>query len=124
MNRIIKFRVYDKVSKKMFYSEQCLQGSNGFVEYVTIYTGYTDSDEWRNYTELMQFTGLTDKNGKEIYEGDIVKFDGHSSEDKFIASILFKNGRFIDSYYGYNIGKYREVIGNIYENSELLEESK
>jgi uncharacterized phage protein (TIGR01671 family) len=76
---------------------------------------------------LMQFTGLTDKKGKEIYEGDIIKFGsqlGSISEVKFIE----KNGGFLvkdkfgDWKWLYDVlgSTNSEVIGNIYENPELL----
>lgn len=71
--------------------------------------------------KLMQYTGLKDKNGLEIYEGDICKF-----KDVWPVIVSFKTGNFV-------IGKYEDlllsqchkditVIGNIYQNPELLEE--
>ena len=70
---------------------------------------------------LMQYTGFKDKQGKEIYEGDIVR-----GGDGYIGSVVF------DPADGYGVGnswwsllaKDWEVIGNIYENPELLEEKK
>ena len=73
--------------------------------------------------ELMQFTGLKDKYGKEIYEGDIVSHPNptlNKAEIKFtkgIFRIVAKDGRDDLLYYCHNI---IEVIGNIYENPELL----
>lgn len=83
---------------------------------------------------LMQFTGLKDKNGKEIYEGDILK----RSKEKiisFVAVIEFKNGMFGgitkpgNNHFiemkrlpvcDYDGGGYDEIIGNVYENPDLL----
>ena len=80
--------------------------------------------------ELMQSTGLVDKNGKEIYEGDIIRYKGFFDTIRFINYNL-QLGRLVASYINditdycdFNrewISKY-EVIGNIYENKELLGE--
>lgn len=79
---------------------------------------------------LMQYTGLKDMNGKEIYEGDIVKFaDVVGYVEYYLGSYIIKvrdgYGSFYDFFDFYNekgdLVEELEVIGNIYENPELLE---
>ena len=78
-----------------------------------------------------QYTGLKDKNGKMIWEGDVIKWDYTCNEGKshqvrydvgsacFVAS-REHNGNIIDTVF-YNDGQHAEVIGNIHDNPELLE---
>lgn len=82
---------------------------------------------------IMQFTGLVDKNGKEIYEGDIVHLFGkrHYEGVDYNGCIQFLDGGFCvtDGYKEWGLRRYDlsrcdleiEVIGNIYENLELLD---
>lgn len=73
--------------------------------------------------KLMQYTGLKDKNGTEIYEGDIVKAVGKYDYKFKARQIEFIDGAF--KVIGYGLcAALVEVIGNIYENPELLEASK
>jgi uncharacterized phage protein (TIGR01671 family) len=80
------------------------------------------------FKELMQFTGLHDKNGKEIYEGDIIKPDNSryackvTWSDKYASFVLTREGWAFRHYFGEACDPEDfEVIGNIYENPELLE---
>lgn len=126
--RPIKFRAWDKTNKKMRYFDTCWL----FGEYQSIAwritedskdpddTDYCLSFDNEDLTELMQFTGLTDKTKKPIYEGDVVKsFDGIISEiiwNESVAAFSDTNG----DEWGMIEPSFIEVIGNIYENPELL----
>lgn len=76
---------------------------------------------------LMQFTGLKDKKGVEIYEGDILKLPTFNNQGWFKKAVVtFEDGSFqcdCNLVSKYNV-EHIEVIGNIYENPELLEVSK
>jgi len=76
-----------------------------------------------------QYTGLKDKNGKEIYEGDLLKFDSnYCSEEKLaynlIGNIVFNYDKYIieTKKYAYDLNEIKnrefEIVGNVYENDE------
>lgn len=120
--RQIKFRAWDKKQSKMFFNNDIRFLGNGEYEIwdEKNYAWITDN------CELMQFTGLLDKNGKEIYEGDIVKAIGWKPEN---YKIVFAEGAFccattkqiIDViHFISSKGVNLEVIGNIWENKEIL----
>ncbi|WP_163579094.1 YopX family protein [Gracilibacillus saliphilus] len=123
MNREIKFRAWDTEEQKM------IEWNNEFFYDTSPVTGFT-GDFSNIRFPLMQYTGLHDKNGKEIYEGDVVEFNDLST------FYLFKEqprGRSVIKWderkcgwesprgTSYIEGEKLEVIGNIYENPELLE---
>jgi hypothetical protein len=123
MNREIKFRAWDKRGKKM----QRVGSVHFYETHIEVYCPDALEQPYRNTSiELMQYTGITDKNGKEIYEGDIVS--GRFGINKFVIpsemKMLHTGGESNMSCYGWNFKGYDntqlEVIGNIYENPELM----
>ena len=135
--RKIKFRAWDKETKKMFsvthlqldiYNDKVSFAASEDLEENR--TEFYDMDK----IKLMQFTGLEDKNGKEIYEGDIVSvkylYDKRTTdraqvvwqEDKAGFGLKSLKGLTNEVYELYRVtSKHNlEVIGNIYENKELL----
>jgi len=131
MNREIKFRIWDVGNKEMLEVQELDFEPTFYGGRIAIrpdqYSDYFDTEEMI----LMQYTGLHDKNGKEIYEGDIVYCQTKYGKAK--AIIKFINGKFV-AYWNsalthpenghhiasYEINKRFEVIGNIYDNPELL----
>ena len=110
--REIKFRAWDIEHKKMMYSGKKREEFFFHIE---------ESDgALREWARLMQFTGLKDKKGKEIYEGDIVKFQQQLFEIKLWngSYCLWKIDR-VAWYFHQVLGRDFEIVGNIYENPEL-----
>lgn len=123
--REIKFRAWDK-EKKMWTNWKCYDNMFYFMDKNT--GVWIRDDEFKRFI-LLQYTGLKDKNGKGIYEGDIVNCKEYEccgeivwDEDvpAFMFDVLEKNGDFYSEWLNEYVDVI-EIVGNIYENPELLE---
>jgi hypothetical protein len=129
--REIKFRAYDDFQKKYVFVGFHIVGEVtcfGGMEHVIQETakermparGYkTTLEAWNDFS-FEQFTGVRDKDGKDIYFGDLVRapsgniFEVIWYEDEMRIALKYK-----DTIYNFNAGLY-ELVGNIHENPELL----
>lgn len=130
LSREIKFRVYNQDWKMMVLPEDIyyikFNGENNQATDVafniTTTDGVRNNEIWEDTEDIvfMQFTGLHDNNGIEIYEGDLLKNGGNNPP----AEVIYKDGCFYAGRYGCELWRYsgnnKEIIGNIYENPELL----
>ena len=129
MNREIKFRAWHPLLKKMLGMFEAMT----YQPFTPDFFSRHEDHKW----VLIQFTGSLYKNGKEIYEGDILKYNFWNKSG--IGYVTFENGAFGINQYSKDIEMYYhspfsswdepekdclpfiEVIGNIYQNPELLE---
>lgn len=122
-----KFRVWDKLDKEIYEAGE-IHWFRGEFDFIG--DGITfkrDADE----VELMQSTGLFDRNGKEVFVGDIVKCTRGCLHEVYLEKEY--GGTFIGGMpavylkglsEGYAWTGYEEIIGNVYENPELLEDKQ
>ena len=134
MSREIKFRVL--IDNKIYYQDKYEPYGDNLAsidickETITITSFYNYENVYRfEYEEvkLMQYTGVKDKNGKEIYEGDIVVLNNIKNDNMRIVRYEHSSYRLE----GWGLredlsnaeARFLEVVGNIYENKNLLEEN-
>jgi uncharacterized phage protein (TIGR01671 family) len=137
--REFKFRVWDTKHKKFLIGIPPMEymldhdewSHRDIEEDPCVYLNNVFSKDFNGRLIFQQYTGLTDKNKKEIYEGDIVKFSRLFEKERQIKElksfVRFHNGQFGFDLIGFNDMFFTlsdecgiEVIGNIFEHPELL----
>ena len=112
--REIKYKAWDMKKKEWVIKPTTLQD--------LVAEEYYPAD-WVDKVIWVEYTGLKDKNGKPIFEGDVLS--PNTEDDKSKLEVRFEEGAFVTSF-GTNIkevSKLCEVIGNIYENKDLLNDT-
>lgn len=134
-NSRFKFRAWDKEYNFMIepddiapFNYELITGNGRVMEIEERHSVMGTETNFNDISDkriLMQFTGLKDKNGKEIYEGDILDWEVNSSNDMYLGAgevvyiegAFWACGRYLSEMVRYHSA---EVIGNIYENPNLL----
>lgn len=127
MIRQLKFRAWDKLEKRFIYPDKGYQG-HYFLDLNGRFHNLQNGSGGDEYV-VQQWTGSKDKNGKEIYEGDIIRGKFRDTDYNHLKTI---NAEviWIERYASFNIGieewRYSgepvTIIGNVFENSELLKQ--
>lgn len=133
--RDIKFRAWDKAGKMIAVGDLQFINNGIWVTSSRDKRGFSTTIQDGAGCTLMQFTGLKDKNGKEIYEGDLLTGETYYEADNDAREWTFSNPAVVKwmeneaGFYPFTLNiRWRcdvvnvEVIGNIYENPELIQE--
>lgn len=130
-NREIKFKAWDYTNKKIYPVEMIDWDSRG--GHVGLFIPKEGNEPWttmrvpKGNVALMQYTGLKDKSGVDIFEGDIVRENRGSADIIFtVEPTEYLGFYFKNKVYGHDVdnGNRLEVIGNIYENPEFLDKGR
>lgn len=136
---MIKFRAWDKVSETMHRVEGIRFGINGarVISFVEMNRYNNNHTRWHTDVELLQSTGLKDRNGAEIFEGDVIDKGYHNlSIENRVGYVKFSQGGDSDGWAHGNwlgwitnnndslldVHEHCTVLGNKYEHPHLLEE--
>lgn len=138
--RNFKFKAWVKTEKRMIETDNLLDidYENGVVMTQQVYfeNGLPVDRDLDNFVfeeiELMQATGLFDKKGVEIFDGDILANLDESGDELVYLYVIYKDGKFMaveNEEHGYSADlidctTYHSVVGNIYENEDLLKGTK
>ena len=131
--REIKFRSWvenDNVKDSIYpFMNYRVEFTGGAINDIFATSGKNPQNPYGNRITYMQYTGLKDKNGREIYEGDIVMQLSERTYDSLTGVVKFIDGSYVietadgkNGGYLFNELAFNVLIGNIYENPELLEE--
>lgn len=130
----LKFRAWDRLRKEMNYKVMVGNCDTDDENWTCPVIWIEDRKKWLHfddYDSIMQSTGLKDKNGQEVFVGDIIKCTRECLHEVYIEKEY--GGTFIGGMpavylkglgEGYAWTEHEEIIGNVYENQELLEDKE
>jgi uncharacterized phage protein (TIGR01671 family) len=124
--RELKFKFWNKIARRFQTpNKYAIQGDGLYVSYDYDMMAWDDPSSFDNSILVpCQYTGLKDKNGKEIYEGDILSYEGIHKVGNGVSIVSFDDGSFMidEDIASKDWAVEHEVVGNIFENSDLLKQ--